>query len=375
VLVIGAGLLVQSLVRLLRVDAGFRAEKLLTFHVVFVKDGLRPLEERGRLAAEIAGRLGDLPEVTAAGGGTGLPPVTPQRVTGFAVDGLETAPGDSRAFFMAVTPDYFKALGTPMAEGRTFADTDAAGAPEVVILGRTLARRLFGTQSALGRRIRLNNPEYGAGWRTVIGVVGDVRYTGLSAPAGDALYTPFAQTPFPWMYTMVRTSGKPEALGRALRQVVASVDPGLDVAALRPMEQLVAESVAQPRWNVVLVTAFAGLALALAALGVYGVISYSVAQRVREIGIRLALGASRGEVVRLVAGEGLRLAGAGIAVGLLGAAAATRLLEALLFEVRPLDLPTFLGAGAALGAVALLASALPAARASRVDPSTALRAD
>jgi putative ABC transport system permease protein len=177
------------------------------------------------------------------------------------------------------------------------------------------------------------------------------------------------------MYTMVRTAGPPEALSRAVREVVASVDPGLDAAALRPMEQVLAESVAQPRFNVILVSAFAGLALVLAALGVYGVISYSVAQRVREIGIRLALGATRVEVVRLVAGEGLRLAAAGIAAGLLGAAAATRLLGALLFEVRPLDLPTFLGAGAALAAIALLASAFPAARASRVDPSAALRAD
>ena len=375
VLVVGAGLLVQSLVRLMSVDAGFRAENLLTFHVVFVKDGLRPLEQRAHLAAEIAGRLGELPGVTAAGGGTGLPPVTPQRVTGFAVDGLETAPGRSRAFFLAVTPDYFQALGTPVVEGRTFGDADAAGAPEVVILGRTLARRLFGTESALGRRIRLANPEYGAGWRTVVGVVGDVRYTGLAADAGDALYTPFVQTPFPWMYTMVRTSGPPEALGRAVRQAVASVDPGLDVAALRPMEQVLAETVAQPRWNVVLVSAFAGLAMALAALGVYGVISYSVSRARTRDRDPPRPGASRGEVIRLVAGEGLRLAGAGIVIGLVGAGAATRLLEALLFEVRPLDPATFLAAAVVLAAVALLASALPALRASRVDPASALRAD
>jgi putative ABC transport system permease protein len=313
--------------------------------------------------------------VTAAGGGTGLPPVTPQRVSGFEVDGVETTPGESRAYFMAVTPGYFGALGTPIVEGRAFGDADAAGAPDVVILGRTLARRLFGTESALGRRIRLVNPEYSEGWRTVVGVAGDVRYTGLAQAAGDALYTPFAQTPFPWMYVMVRTSGRPEALARTAGEAVASVDPGLTAAAIRPMEQVLAESVAQPRFNVVLVSAFACLALALAGLGVYGVMSYSVAQRVREIGIRLALGASRGEVVRQVTGEGLRLAGAGIGVGLLGAAAATRLLEALLFEVRPLDLATFLGSGVVLAAIALVASALPAARASRVDPSSALRAD
>jgi putative ABC transport system permease protein len=375
VLVIGAGLLVQSLVRLVRVDAGFRAESLLTFHVVFVMDGMRPVAQRAALAAEIAERLGAIPGVTAAGGGTGLPPVTPQRVVNFAVDGLETTPGDGRAYFMAVTPRYFAALGAPTVEGRAFTERDGAGAPEVVILGRTLARHLFGGESALGRRIKLVHPEYGPAWRTVVGVVADVRYTGLAREAGDALYTPFAQTPFPWMYTMVRTVGRPEDLGSAVRQAVASVDPSLDVAALRPAEQVLAESVAQPRFNVVLVSAFAGLALALAGLGIYGVVSYSVAQRVREIGIRLALGASRAEVVRLVTGEGLRLAGAGIGVGLLGAAAATRLLEALLFEVRPLDLMTFLGSGVVLAAIALLASAVPAARAGRVDPAAALRGD
>ncbi|HEY7514012.1 MAG TPA: ABC transporter permease, partial [Vicinamibacteria bacterium] len=167
VLAIGAGLLVQSLVRLTRVDAGFRAENLLTFHVVFVKDGPRPPEQRAALAAEIGARLAGLPGVTAAGGATGLPPVTPQRVAAFAVDGLETTPGDSRAFFLAATPGYFQALGAPMVEGRAFADTDAAGAPEVVILGRTLARRLFGDGSARGRRIRLVGTDYGGGWRTV----------------------------------------------------------------------------------------------------------------------------------------------------------------------------------------------------------------
>ena len=262
-----------------------------------------------------------------------------------------------------------------MVEGRPFGDADAAGAAEVVILGRSLARRLFGTAPAVGRRIRLVNPDYGSGWRTVVGVAGDVLYAGLAVEPGNAIYTPFAQTPFLWVYGVVRTSGSPEALGRAVRQAVASVDPSLEVAALRPMEQLLAESVAQPRWNVVLLSAFAGLALALAAVGVYGVISYSVSQRVREIGIRMALGASRGEVVRLVTGEGLRLAAIGIAVGLLGAAVASRVLGSLLFEVRPLDLPTFTGAAAFLALVALGASAVPAARASRISPSNALRAD
>jgi putative ABC transport system permease protein len=376
VLVVGAGLLVQSLARLLRVEAGFVPENLLTFNVVFVEGGAaRPPEQRAALARDILERLQALPGVGVAGAGSGLPPDTPQRGTGFAVDGKETRPADSRAYFLAVSPDYFKALRTPMVEGRPFGDGDAAGAPEVVILGQSLARRLFGTEPAVGKRIRLVNPEHGSGWRTVVGVAGDVLYAGLGEQPGNAIYTPFAQTPFLWMYGVVRTPGPPEVLGRAVRQAVASVDPSLDVAALRSMEHLLAESVAQPRWNVLLLSAFAGLALALAAVGVYGVISYSASQRVREIGIRVALGASRSEVVRLVTAEGLRLTAAGIAMGLLAAAAATRLLSALLFEMQPLDLPTFAGSAVLIAAVALAASLLPAARASRIDPSVALRSE
>jgi predicted permease len=376
VVLVGAGLLVQSLVRLLHVDAGFTADGLLTFNVGLSGPTPRPPAQRAALAQEIVARVSRLPGVEAAGGGTGLPPLTPQRGTGFAAEGVAEGAGEARrAYFLAITPDYFRALGTRLFEGRAFTGADGAGAPEVVLLNRSLARRLYGDASAVGRRIRLVNPEQGDGWRTVVGVVGDVRYSGLDDPGEAAIYTPFAQTPFLWTYVMVRTTGPPMALAGAIRQAVSAVDPTLEAAALKPMADVVAETVAQPRFNVVLLSAFAGLALVLAAVGIYGVISYSVVQRTKEIGIRMALGASRGDVLRLVTGEGLRLAAAGVALGLVGAAATARVLSTLLFEVQPTDAMTYAAAAASLVLVALAATVVPAWRATRVAPVSALRAE
>jgi predicted permease len=374
VVLVGAGLLVQSLMRLLRAPSGFVADKLLTFNVQFL--GPRTPEKRAQLAAEVVARVSRLPGVVAAGGATALPPLTAQRATGFEA---EAAKEDSlearRAYFIGVLPGYFRALGTPLREGREVAESDAAGTPEVIVINRSLARRLYGSESALGRRIRLVNPEYGGGWRTVVGVVDDVRYSGLDDPGEAALYTPFAQTPFLWSYVMVRSAGPPMALAASVREAVRGVDPGLEAAAVKPMSDVVSETVAQPRFNVLLLSAFALLALLLAAVGIYGVVSYSVVQRTREIGVRVALGASRGDVLRLVTGEGVRMAGLGVVLGLLGAAAATRLLTALLFEVRPIDAPTFLGAALFLVLIAAAASLLPAWRATRVAPVTALHTE
>jgi putative ABC transport system permease protein len=376
VVLVGAGLLVQSLVRLLRVDAGFVAENLLTFNVGMVGPTPRTGAQRAVLAREIVTRVSRLPGVEVAGGGTGLPPVTPQRATGFVAEGIaENAPEARRGYFLAVTPDYFRALGARVREGRAFTDADGAGAPEVLVLNRSLARRLYGETSAVGRRVKLVNPEQGDGWRTVVGVVDDVRYSGLDDPGEAALYTPFAQTPFLWTYVMVRTSVPPMSLAGAIRQAVAAVDPTLEPAAIKPMSDVIAGTVTQPRFNVVLLSALATLALALAAVGIYGVISYSVAQRTREIGIRMALGADRADVLRLVTGEGLRLAAVGVIAGLLGAAAAARVLATMLFEVTATDAATYAAAAAFLLLVALAASAVPAWQATRVAPVSALRAE
>jgi putative ABC transport system permease protein len=374
VVLVGAGLLVKSLLRLLTVETGFVADRLLTVHVPFT-GGQRSPEQRAALAAEVVDRVGRLPGVTAVGGATGLPPVTPQRGTGFAVEGQDAPAVGRRAFFVAATPGYFAALGTAVVDGRTFDERDAKGAPEVVLVNRTLAKTLFGDEPAVGRRLKLVDQEYGSGWRTIVGVVGDVRYAGLDDPGGACIYTPFAQTPFFWTYLMVRTAGEPMSVAAGVRAAIAAADPLLEVADLEPMEDVVAETVSAPRFNVVLISSFAALALALAAVGIYGVISYSAGQRTREIGVRMALGATRSDVVRLVTAEGARVAALGVGLGLFGAAAASRVMTGLLFEVERVDPSTYAVAGAALLVLASIASLLPALRASRLAPMNALRTE
>jgi putative ABC transport system permease protein len=374
VVLVGAGLLLRSLVRLLTVETGFVADHLLTLGVVLAAEDRTPAQ-RADLARRLVEGLRAVPGVTAAGGATGLPPITPQRATEYFVEGREAPTDRRRAFFVAATPGYFEALGAALVAGRAFEERDVAGAPEVVLVNRTLARALFGDEPAVGRRLRLVNPEHGAGWRTIVGVVGDVRYAGLDDPGGACLYTPFAQTPFLWTYLMVRTAGPPLSVAGAVRSTVAATDPRLEAAEVKAMEDLVAESVSSPRLNVLLLSSFAVLAVVLAVVGIYGVIAYSVGQRTREIGVRVALGASRGDVVRLVTGEGLRVGALGVGLGLLGSLALSRTISRLLFDVGATDPVTYGAAGAALLALALLASVLPAWRATRVAPATALRSE
>jgi putative ABC transport system permease protein len=259
--------------------------------------------------------------------------------------------------------------------GRVFENTDTAGSQPVVIVNRTLAETLFAGQDPVGRRLRLVNPEQTSEWRTIVGVVGDIQYQGLAEDLQPAIYTPFAQTPFLWLYVMVRPAGNPDALLASLRAVVPSVDPTLTAANLRRVEEVVASSAAEPRFNMLLVSGFALLALVLAAVGIYGVIAYSVAQRTHEIGVRMALGAAAANIVRLVLREGLTMAIAGIVVGLGGAAVLTRLMRTLLFGVGTRDPMTFGAVAGLLVVVALLACYLPARRALRVDPIMALRTE
>jgi putative ABC transport system permease protein len=372
VVLIGAGLLLNSFNRLLRVDPGFTAENLLTLNVGYIK--FKDPQQRAIIAREVIERVKALPGVQAVGGGTGLPPITPQRGTRFAVQELSSEATDAgSAYFLTITPDYFKALHTPLYEGRPFTERDGADAPKVVIINRALARRLFPNESAVGKHFQLINPEQTEDWREVVGVVGDVRYSGLDDPGEAAIYTPFAQTPGLWNYLMVRTDVPPQSLVPAIRQAVAAVDPELEAANPQTMEQLISQSIAQPRFYTLLLTAFAVLALLLAAVGIYGVISYSVNQRAHEIGVRMALGAQRGDVLRLIIGQGLVLSLIGIALGLAAATALTRVLANLLYAVRATDLPTFITTALLLLLVALSASYVPARRATKVDPLVALR--
>ncbi len=372
VVLVGAGLLVRSFLSLTARDAGFAPGDLLSFNVQLIKV---PEASRAQAAAVLMERLGALPGVETAGAATGLPVVTPQRGTRFAVEGRTLTAEQDGAYFIAATPGYFEALRTPVLQGRAIDSRDVAGGAPVVVVNRLLASQLFPDGDAVGRRLRLVNPEQSDAWRTIVGVVGDVRYRGLEEDTQPTLYTPFAQTPFMWLYVMVRTPVVSESMVRSLREATSSAHPSLTAADARPMREVLAETVAQPRFNMLLVSSFAVLAVLLSAIGIYGVVAYSVARRTQEIGIRMALGAERADVLRMVLAEGVAMAAAGVMLGLAACAAMTRLMSGLLVGIAPRDPVAFAAGAGLLLAVAVLASFVPAHRATRVEPVTALRAE
>jgi putative ABC transport system permease protein len=372
VVLIGTGLLMKSFARLTSVDPGFKAERLLTFNVQLAE--YEAPEQRAQFAAKIIDEIKRLPGVESVGGGTGLPPNIAQRVTRFEVEGKEiTNPQERSAYFLAISPDYFRALGAELSEGRAFDERDDKSSPEVVIIHESFANRLFPDEDPIGKRIKLINPEQKDDWRTIVGVVKDIKYSGLDDEDQPAIYTPFAQTPFLWSYMFVRTTADPAQLTASVASAVKSANPNLVAAGVQPMEQLLDRSVARERLNLILFGSFAVLALLLAAVGIYGVISYSVAQRTREIGIRVALGASRADVLRLVIGRGAVLTVIGVAVGLVASFALTRLMSSMLFNVSTTDPLVFISISVILIAVSLLASYIPASRAMKVDPIESLR--
>ena len=371
VVLVGAGLLVRSFVTLVGRDAGFAPANLFSFNVQFI--ALPDTASRVQVARALVDALAQLPGVEAAGAATGFPPVTPQRGTRFAVDGRTLSADQDRAYFIAATPGYFTALRTPVLKGRAIDDHDTAGGSPVVVINRTLASQLYPNEEAVGHRLKIVNPEQSPEWRTIVGVVGDIKYRGLDEEPQPTLYTPFAQTPFMWLYVMVRSPGSVESMVRTLRASVPSVHPSLTAGNIRPMPDVIAQSVAEPRFNMILVSAFAALALLLASIGIYGVIAYSVAQRTHEIGVRMALGAARPDVLRLVLFEGVGIALAGVALGLAGAVALARVMAGLLVGISPRDPLTFAAGAVLLMAVAVVASSVPALRAARVEPMTALR--
>jgi predicted permease len=373
IVMVGAGLLVRSFLLLTGRDPGFEAANLLSFNVQFIK--LPDAGSRAQAANVLIARLSQLPGVEAAGAATGFPPVTPQRGTSFELEGRTLTADEDGAYFIAATPGFFGALHTPVLRGRPIEARDVSGAQPVALVNRTLADRLFPNQDPVGRRLRLVNPEYANEWRTIVGVVGDVQYQGLDGGTQPTVYTPFAQTPFLWLYVMVRAPGNADALTRSIRTVVSTVDPTLTAANVRRMEQVIAGTVEEPRFNMLLVSGFAALALVLAAIGIYGVIAYSVAQRTHEFGVRMALGAAASDVMTLVLWEGLLMGAAGVAIGLGASVWLSRLISSQLFGVTERDPLTFAVGAALLLGVALLASWIPARRAVRVDPMTALRTE
>jgi putative ABC transport system permease protein len=299
------------------------------------------------------------------------------RIT-FDVEGRENPPaGEGPSLLVGVaTPGYFEAMGIPLRRGRLFEPADRSDGLPVALLSETAAARYFPGEDPIGRRIVMHwTPAGDVVQGVVVGIVGDVRHDGLRTAGDASVYFPLAQVPFGYMAMVVRTAGDPQTLTRAVTAAVHDVDPRLAVSELQPLSRVVAASVATDRFVAALLTAFSIMALLLAAVGIFGVISYGVARRRREIGVRLAVGASRSDVIRMVVGDAMKLALAGMLIGGLAALAIARLLQPLLFGVRPTDVATFTAAGAVLLGVALLASMLPALRAARVPPASVLNAE
>ena len=374
-LLIGAGLLLESLLRLQNVRIGFRPEGLLTFQLSPPPRKYAGIAKSAAFYRELVERLRTLPGVGGVAVSTGVPlgaglyARTPMAPVGKSL----VPPGDSLAIdWRSVSPGYFHTMQIPLVAGRLFTEADDFNAPPVTVISQETARRAWGTDDPLGRMLRV----VGSGLQLkVIGVVGDVRLTALNQDPGPAMYYSAWFRQWPTMDVVVRTAGDPLTALSAVRRRVHELDPELPLSNVRSMDQWLSANAAQPRLNAFLVAVFACVALALAAVGVYGVLSYSVSQRTREIGLRMAMGAGRSSVLRLIVREGMLVALAGIAVGLLGALAVSRILASLLYGVPVRDPATFTGVAAVLALVALAACAAPAWRASRVDPMVALRCE
>jgi putative ABC transport system permease protein len=376
VVLVGAGLMIQSFRRLLEVNPGFRTKGLLTARFTLTPARMPRIPEVLAFQRRLLERVQALPGVRSAALTSELPMSNVVNLSGdITVEGRVLGPNESSPStgWRMVSPDYFRTMEIPLAQGRIFSAADDEHASGAVILDADLARRLWPGESALGKRLKLNGrtPEQSV-WRTVVGVVGHVRQQGLAEAGGDQLYIPAPQNP-PRLNTLVlRPAGSPEALAASLRAAFTSLDRNLPVE-IRTIDQVIDDSLSRQRFNTFLFTFFAVIALALTAIGVYGVMAYSVSQRTRDVGIRMALGARKEDVLRLIVGQGARLTLVGLVLGLLAAWGMSRLMFSLLYGVGAGDAVTFLGVSLLLGLLGLVASYLPARRAAKVDPLVALR--
>ncbi|HEV2830123.1 MAG TPA: ABC transporter permease [Pyrinomonadaceae bacterium] len=383
ILMIAAGLLLRSFGRLMEVNPGFDASNVLMARIWLPvpnnpeRDPYRPAVKRAGFMKEVLRRTSALPGVkyAAIGSGNGVPLMDETNPGTFTIEDQPVTDGNlPRSKFTAVSPDYFRVLGTPLIRGRFFeAGDDVEAAARVALIDETFVRRFFPNTDPIGRRIKPGPRESKAPWLTIAGVVGNIKTDGFDKPDQPHIYLPILQMPGYSMAVYVRTEGNPAGLAQALRQEVQAVDPNLPLFGEQTMETLVATSLAQRRFAMRVVALFGVLALFLAGIGIYGVMAYSVTQRTREIGIRLALGASRRSILSWLLRQGMRLTLIGVALGLIGALALGRLLRGLLFGIAPTDVVTYGGLTLLLAAVALLACYIPARRATKVDPLIALR--
>jgi predicted permease len=374
-LLIGASLLLRSFRQLQMVDPGVDPERVMTMDIALRGDKYAEEQQVHSFYGQVLERVGALPGVQTVAVSNSLPPDERDFSSEFIIEGrpLDAGKGAPVADFILVSRDYFRALSLPLRRGRYFSDTDSKDAPRVLIINEAMERQFFAFEDAVGKRLNLGNEKEPL-WAEIIGVVGDVKYTGLESETQPALYQPMAQNPSWSMFLIVKTeTADPLSLASAVRKEIGSLDRELPVAKIGTLEQRLAAAVTQPRFRTTLIAIFAAIALILASVGIYGVISYSVTQRTHEIGIRMALGAQAMDVLKLLLKQGMLLAVAGVGVGVIAAFALTRLMRSLLFGVSATDPFTFTVIALLLTTVALLASYIPARRATKVDPLIALR--
>ena len=383
-LVVGSALMIRTVRTLLAVDTGFESKQITSFQLFLPPAGYPEATDQMAFYGRLVESLEAIPAVERVGSASGLPPLRDLNANDMEFEGVEPdpqGPPHNVDFWQFVTDDYLDTMDIAVLSGRGFQLSDDGQAPLVALVNRKTAETFWPGQDPLGRRLR---PGGGGDvpWITIVGVVDDVKQAGIDQETGTEVYFRFAQVgqafgPFlpRTMYTLVRSTLDAPAIAQAIRDRVRELDPSLPVASLTTMEEVVRGSIARPRFLALLLSIFAGAALFLAAVGVYGVLSYSVAQRGQELGIRMALGADRRSILQLVLSHGMLLSLGGVGLGVVGSLALSRLIESLLFGVRPTDPLTYAAVAALLAAVALAACAVPAARAARVDPLTVLRCE
>jgi putative ABC transport system permease protein len=375
VLLVSAGLLANSFVRLQRIDPGFRTEQVTVVQLPLPQGKYVDGKQQAAFYEQLLDRLQQHGELQSAAVAFPSPLAEADASGSFFIEGrpVATRADRPRAALVSASPDYLRTLGIPLIAGRQFTDRDREPAPAVIIVNATFGRRYFPGEDPLGKRIRFDDTK--DEWMTIVGVAGDSRNRALDAAPEPSMYIPYPYFTLPFMSVMARSAGGTGAVASAVRAEVRALDPDMPIDEARSLNDIVRDSVAEPRFRMLVLGTFAVTALLLAAVGVYGLISYSVAQRTREIGIRVALGARPAQVSLSIVREGVTLAVMGIAVGLAGAFAATRLISTFLFGIDATDPLTFAAVATLLLCVALAASYLPSRRVLRIDPLTALRAE
>jgi putative ABC transport system permease protein len=374
VLLIGSGLMVKAFWKLQEVNAGFRPDHILSLRLALPGTAYRDFPAIRAFYSTLTDRVNQLPGVIAAAPASGLPPARPINANDTLIEGFVPKPNgpiQNIDYYNFVGPRYFETIGARLLEGRLFNASDGIESTPVMIVNQTLATTYWPNESALGHRMKPGGPS--TPWFTIVGVVADIKNAALDRATGTELFIPSTQSPARQSYLLVRTQGDPNALAAAVRNEIRNLDRALPISDLRTLDDVMDKARSRPRFLTLLLTLFSAISLTLAALGIYGVISYSVAQRTNEIGIRMALGAQSTDVLRMVGASGLKLAAVGVLIGGIGAFALTRTLSGLLFGVSAVDVATYAVMAATLVAVALIACYIPARRAAKVDPLIALR--